>query len=80
MALSKERIGEIAMKLLQDQLEKKGLPMNPKEIRREIHNEAKNFGMTPAEFAEFAKLVYGETYTKLVAELDKIIAAGKVEG
>lgn len=74
MALTKERLGEIALKILQAQLERNGLPINQTNIRHEVDKEAKNLGITSAEFAELAKLTYKSAYEKLVDELNKIIA------
>jgi hypothetical protein len=83
MPLSKERIGEIAMNVLQGEMERKGLPLDRKEIRRSMHNEAKNFGCTTGEFAQFARIIYARAYESFMRELDKVIADNaddKVEG
>ncbi|MEI6304840.1 MAG: hypothetical protein WCP09_02360 [Candidatus Taylorbacteria bacterium] len=74
MALTKEKLGEIALKILQAQLERNGLPINHPDIKREVDKEARDLGITSAEFAELAKLTYKSAYEKLVIELDKIIA------
>jgi hypothetical protein len=74
MALSQEKIGQIAMRYLQKTLEKEGgIRLNPKEIKREIANEAKSLGITVSEAAEFAKIVLKTAYDKTVAELDSVI-------
>jgi len=77
MALSKERLGEIAMIALQAKLERNGdIRLNPKELKREAINSAKEVGITPQECAEFMKVVLGAAFNKSIAELDQIIAGG----
>jgi len=73
MALSREKIGEIAMKVLQHKLQGDGIRLNPKEIRREIINSSKKFGVTPQEGAEFVKIILHEAYVKTMAEIDAMI-------
>ncbi len=78
MALSKERQGEIAMIILQHKLEKEGeLKLIPSEVKRQLHNSAKNLGIPASELAEFVKITLEKAYAKTVAELDVI--ASKVE-
>lgn len=73
MALTKERIGEIAVQALQRQMEQNGnISLNPKEVKRQIANEAKTLGISPRDMAEFAKMVYKTAYDKVMAELDTI--------
>ena len=72
MALSKEKIGQIAVQALQRQMESNGISLNPKEVKRQIANEAKGLGIPPCEMAEFAKMVYKTAYDKVIAELDSI--------
>ncbi len=81
MALSKERIGEIAMVFLQSKLEQDGIRLNPKEIKREIINGSKKFGFTPQEIAEFIEIVIKTAYEKTMVELGEIKTnkTGKVE-
>ncbi len=75
MALSKERIGEIAMLILQSKLESDGLiRLTPKEIKRSMANESKNLGIPAHEMAEFAKIVLKTAFDKTMAELDSIKA------
>lgn len=82
MALSQERIGQIAMLALVAKFGEEGLMLRPKEVKRQISNTAKKLGITPAEFAEFCKIVYEELYTKTMEEFEKIteqINSGKVK-
>jgi hypothetical protein len=73
MALTKDRIGEIAVQALQRQMEQNGnISLNPKEVKRQIANEAKSLGISPRDMAEFAKVVYKTAYDKVMAELDTI--------
>lgn len=79
MALTKERVGEMAMQALQNKLENDGnLKLMPTQIKREIKNSAKKTGLPVKEVAEFYKILIEEGCKKTIAELDKIIA-GKVE-
>jgi len=72
MSLSKERIGQIALQALQQRLEQDGISLNPKTLKRQIHNDAKNFGITAQELAEFIKLIYRSAFDKTMAELESI--------
>lgn len=72
MLLSKEKLGEIAMLALVAKFKEEGLMLRPKEVKRQISNVAKKLGITPAEFAEFCKVVYKELYTETMEELEKI--------
>lgn len=79
MALSKERIGEIAMSVLQYKLEQDNeIRLNPKEIKREIMNSSKRFGITPQEGAEFVGIIIKMAYDKTMVEIDAI-KAGKTD-
>ncbi len=80
MALTPERIGQVAMLFLQRKLEDDGgLRLRPKEVRREIINVSKRLGITPQESAELAKVILKTAYDKTVAELDAILKTDKVE-
>ncbi|TAK57693.1 hypothetical protein EPO17_01310 [Patescibacteria group bacterium] len=72
MTLSPERIGQIALMALQSKLEEGGLNLNPKEIRRQIANQAKQLGIPANEMAEFAKIVIETAYKKVLVELDQM--------
>ena len=79
MALSKERLGEIAMLVLQNKLEKNGdLKLIPSQVKRELKNSAKTLGFSVIEVAEFSKIILTSSFKKTIIELDKIIK-GKVE-
>ena len=52
MALTKERMGQIAMIALQQKMEQDGIRLNPKELKRQINNEAKTLGIPASELAE----------------------------
>ena len=62
MALSKERIGEIALLSLQEKLEKDGLRLNPKEIKRDLHNYARSLGISIHEATEFMSAMLKTAY------------------
>lgn len=73
MALTKERTGEIAMLVLQLKLEQdNSIRLNPKEVRREIINSSKRFGITPQEGAEFVGIILETAYAKTMAEVKAI--------
>ncbi|MBU6431592.1 MAG: hypothetical protein KGJ58_01565 [Patescibacteria group bacterium] len=76
MTLTSERTGKIAMLALQRKMERDGIRLIPKEIKREIVNESKNLGIQTFELAEFAKIVIKEAFEKTMAELDSIIKNG----
>lgn len=79
MALSKERLGEIALFALQLQLEEKGLRLDPREIKRDLHNEAKKLGVPIQEFAEMVRAVYKTAYERTMAAIDEVSPPDKVE-
>lgn len=81
MALSKERLGEIAMIVLQEKMERDGnIRLNPSEIKREITNSCKKLGITPQEGAEFVGIILKKAYDKCMAEIQKVISrTDKVE-
>lgn len=72
MALTQERIGQIATLALQRKMGQDGIRLNSKEIKREIANEAKNLGIPATEMAEFAKIMIKDAFDKTMAELDSI--------
>lgn len=73
MPLSSERVGDIALLALQHKMETEGMiTLNPKEIKRQIHNLAKILGIPPHELAEFAKLIYKVAFDKTMAELNSM--------
>ena len=72
MLISKERLGEIALMGFYAQVCRDGLKLAPKEIKREIHNEAKKMGISSAELAEVAKLFYKKAYEETMAQLEEI--------
>lgn len=73
MALSKERLGEIALRALQENMEQEGIRLRPKEIRREVHNEAKRLMITEREAAELITTIIEAAYQKTMAELQRFI-------
>lgn len=79
MVLTKERAGQIAMQALQMKMEADGIRLNPKELKRHIHNEAKEIGVTTQELAELAKLIYRGAFEKTMAVLEEISPSAKVE-
>jgi hypothetical protein len=73
MALSKERIGEIAMLVLQHKVERDGnIRLNPAEIKREFSKSSKELGITPQECAEFVGILLKTAYDKCMAEIAKV--------
>jgi hypothetical protein len=72
MALTKERVGEIAWLALQRKYEDEGFTMKPNEIKRDIANEAKKLGIPPYELAQFAKLLIEAVYKKTIGVLDTV--------
>lgn len=73
MALTSQRIGEIALVVLQDKLEKDGsLRLNPIEIKRDATNGAKRLGVPPSEAAEFMQMILKVAYDKTIAALDEL--------
>ena len=83
MALSQERIGQIALKVLRYKIihGEEGIRLNPKDIKREVMNGSKKFDIPPHEAAEFIKMMIKEAYDKTMVVLDSINdATDQVEG
>jgi hypothetical protein len=79
MALTDERIGQLAMVALMDKIQKDGgLRLNPREIKRDIHNSAKQMGISTSEMAQFALIMIKTNYDKTVAEIESMINEGRV--
>ena len=79
MALSQERANEIAMQVLQEKMERSGeLKLIPSEIKRNVHNAAKNMNIPAKEVAEFMKIMLKKASDKTIVELDEVISSGKV--
>lgn len=74
MALTKERQGEIAFAVLLHMALEEGITLQPKELKRDVGNRARKYGITAVEAAEMAKIAMNEAYTRCVAVLDGIIA------
>lgn len=71
--MTKQRQGEIALMVLQKQLEADGeLKLKPKEVKRDITNQAKSLGIPVHEAAQFAIEMYKTAYEKTIAELETI--------
>ena len=79
MALSKERQGEIAAKMIQVKMEADGFHLRPQHIKREINNESRRLGVSSVEMAEFAKRSISIAYERTIAQLDSIIESGDVK-
>lgn len=72
MALTEERAGQIAMIALQMKMEEGGIRLIPKEIKRDMINEAKKLGISAPELAQFVKIAITKAFNKTIAELDSI--------
>jgi hypothetical protein len=57
--LSKERMGEIALKVLKYRLEREGIKLTP-NFRREVNSTAKAIGVDPEEMMTFAEYLTRE--------------------
>ena len=72
MALSKTEIGEIALKLLQKKIEKEGIYLRPKRVKRDVTKFAKKVGIPPCDAAEFVMIHLQWIYNKTIAQLQTI--------
>lgn len=80
MALSKERIGELALVVLLDKLEKDGgIRLNPKEVRRDIANSAKSMSIPTLEMAQFVEVLVKAAYERTVTAIGSMTAGPKGE-
>ncbi len=73
MALSEERLGEIAVITLMEKYRENGILLTPRRVKRDMHNLAKKLNITVVEAAECAKIVYKTLYDESVLEIESII-------
>ena len=73
MALSKERLGEIAVLVLENKMKKEGMEVVPKELRSKVFNGAKELGISPVELAEFTKFGLAFLFAEANDELDSLM-------
>ena len=77
--MTAERLGQLGLQILQQKMEEDGIRLHPKEMRREILNQAKKYGVPPHELAELAKMAIKAAYDKTMAVLEAIKDTDKVE-
>lgn len=63
MAMSKKRMGEIALLYLKKKLRREGLTLKP-NMQREVRNEAKLLGISSKEASEFLEILATELFVK----------------
>ena len=73
MALSNERLGELGLKALELKLVEDGVHLKPKEIKRQITNNAKQLGIPVHEAAEFTLHMIEKIYRRTEQELTYLI-------
>jgi hypothetical protein len=67
MAITKARMGEIALMIFKQRLREDGIRLKP-NFRREVGNEAQKTGIPAAELAEFAEIVIRELVEEAFAK------------
>lgn len=77
MELSKERLGEIALLILQQKIEQDGFEIKPRDAKRQMNNNAKDLGISVSEMAAFTKMMVVPLHEKTIKELDALINSGK---
>lgn len=87
MALTKERIGEIAYLLLKEQMRRDGLRelcLNPNTIKREVGNKVKTINnrhkkpiVNDSEILEFGTLILTELVTEFLTDVKNIAEQGE---
>jgi len=77
MELSEERIGRIALLILQQKIERDGFEIKPKDVKRQMTNNAKDLGISVSEMAAFTKIVVVPLHEKIQRELDTLITGNK---
>lgn len=70
--LSKERKGEIALIAFLAKKREEGATLKPREIKRQVLNEAKKIGVPPCDAACFAKIVLEKIYNEAIDEINSI--------
>jgi hypothetical protein len=75
MALSNERLGEIALLALQVIVEQEDIKFNLKGVKQEIMNTSEKLGISHAEAAEFIEFLYVGAYQKIQDVINSIKAS-----
>lgn len=73
MPLTKEQAGHIALMALQAIKAEQGITLKPKETRRDVHNMARQLGISVPDAAQFVKDLIRNLYQEVDKELDKMI-------
>lgn len=73
--MNKERMGEIAVLILKDQMRAKGLHFGPMEAeaKRQLPNDAQRIGITVDELKQFSRTVYQELHGEWLKRADEIL-------
>ena len=72
MALSEERLGQIAVMVLKHKLLKDGAHVTPKGAKQEAIDGAKGLGIPVAEVAEFLKIGLEYVFAETAKTLDEL--------
>ncbi|MEI6190732.1 MAG: hypothetical protein WCP24_00005 [bacterium] len=72
MALSEERLGQIAVMVLKHKLLKDGIHVSPKGVKQEAIDAAKAFGIPVAEVTEFLKIGLEYVFAETAKTLDEL--------
>lgn len=78
MELFDEKFNEVCAKFTVVHFMRKGFTLNPKEIKREIHNRAKEWNLPIEQVAKAHKILASFLFEKSMKEIDEIIKS-KVE-
>ncbi len=77
--MSDRRLAEVALAFLQNKMETGGhLVLNPKEVVRDVKNNAGKLGVSAVEAAMLAKILYEKAYEKTMDELERVIDPSRV--
>ena len=79
MALTPERTGQIALLILQEKMLKEGINLQPKEVRRDVINNANKFGVSFSEMADFYRFILNIAYQRTMQELGMLPSSGPIE-
>jgi len=72
MALSEERLGQIAVMVLKHKLLKDGIHVNPKGVKQEAIDMAKTLGIPVVEATEFLKIGLEYLFAETAKPLDEL--------
>jgi hypothetical protein len=78
MELFDEKFNEVCAKWAVVHFMREGFTLKPQEVKRDLHNRAKEWGVPVKQVAEAHKVLASFLFEKTVKEIDKIISMQEI--